>query len=115
MPDEVQNFLEGYPPEVRELALGARRLVRRVVPDADENVLRAWKTIDNGHRQKFCAISPFNSWVNLHFHHGDSLPDPEGLLEGTGRRARHVKIASPADLRRRSLTALIRAASRAAQ
>jgi hypothetical protein len=115
MPDEVQSFLKAYPAEVRELALGARELVLRVVPDAEEKVHRPWKTIAYGLSKKFCAISPYRSWVNVHFHQGASLPDPAGLLEGTGKSARHVKIASPSDLQRRALVRLVRAASQEAE
>jgi hypothetical protein len=115
MPDEFRSFLKAYPPEVRDLALSARELVLRLVPNAEEKVLRPWKTIAYGLNQKFCAISPYRSWVNLHFHQGASLPDPAGLLEGTGKSARHVKIASPTDLRRRALVGLIRAASHQAE
>src|SRR5262245_27091266 len=115
MPDEVHTFLKSYPPEVQKLVLGARELVLRLVPQAEEKVHRPWKTIAYGLRKKFCAISPYGSWVNLHFHEGASLPDPTGLLEGTGKSARHVRVASRADLTRRALTALIRAASREAE
>ena len=44
MPDEVRSLLEAYPPEVRELALEARELVLRLVPEAEERVLRPWKS-----------------------------------------------------------------------
>jgi hypothetical protein len=115
MPDEVESFLETYPPKVRALALQARELVRGLVPEAEERVLRPWKTIAYGLDTKFCAISPYGSWVNLHFHRGASLPDPAGLLAGTGKSARHVRVASPADLRRRALSSLIRVAARGAQ
>jgi hypothetical protein len=115
MPDEVRSFLKAYPPEVRDLALGARELVLRLVPTAEERVHRPWKAIAYGLSQKFCAISPYRSWINLHFHRGASLPDPAGLLEGTGKSARHVKVTAPADLRRRALGELIRAPSREAE
>jgi hypothetical protein len=114
MVDELQSFLKAYPPEVRELALGARELVLRLVPKAEEKVHRPWKTVAYGLSKKFCAISPYRSFVNLHFHQGASLPDPSGLLEGTGKSARHVRVASATDLRRPALAALIRAASRCA-
>jgi len=32
------------------------------------------------------------SHVNLGFYHGASLNDPAGLLEGTGKKLRHVKV-----------------------
>ena len=39
----------------------------------------------------FC---PTSKWVNLGFYQGVGLADPEGLLEGTGAKMRHVKIRS---------------------
>ena len=114
MPDDVARFLSSYDPSVRELALAARKLVLRLAPDAEEKVLRPWKTIAYGRARKFCAISPHKGWVNLQFHNGGALPDPSGLLEGTGKSMRHVKLKSGSDLKRRTLAALIRAAAAAA-
>jgi hypothetical protein len=48
--------------------------------------------------------------VNIGFWDGVSLPDPEGLLEGTGKRARHVKIRSLPDLERPAVRVLIKSA-----
>jgi len=48
--------------------------------------------------------------VNLGFAHGISLSDPKGLLEGTGKRARHVKLKSIDDVNRPALRQLLEAA-----
>lgn len=37
-------------------------------------------------------VSIFQSHVNVGFFCGADLDDPEGLLEGAGRRIRHVKL-----------------------
>ena len=42
----------------------------------------------------FCYISAFKAYVNLGFYYGAVLPDPEGLMEGTGKNLRHIKITS---------------------
>jgi hypothetical protein len=42
--------------------------------------------------QHYAYISAHESHVNLGFYHGGSLKDPAGLLEGTGKKLRHVKI-----------------------
>lgn len=55
-------------------------------------------------------IMPRASYVNLGFFHGSELADPEGLLEGTGKRMRHVKVRSDEEARRPALGALIDAA-----
>jgi hypothetical protein len=37
---------------------------------------------------------PLKAAVNFGFPRGAEMNDPAGLLQGTGRRARHVKVAS---------------------
>lgn len=40
----------------------------------------------------FGYVNVFKQHVNVGFYHGASLQDPEQLLEGTGKRMRHVKL-----------------------
>jgi hypothetical protein len=40
------------------------------------------------------AIIPHSGHVNLQLADGVELPDPDGLIEGTGKRIRHVKVRS---------------------
>jgi hypothetical protein len=51
--------------------------------------------------------------VSLGFVHGASLADPSRILEGAGKKVRHLKIHTEAELgeRRRAVRALIRAAA----
>ena len=58
----------------------------------------------------YAYILPHSAWVNLGFYRGSGLPDPEGLLEGTGARMRHVKIRSLDDAQRPALRSLVAAA-----
>jgi hypothetical protein len=44
--------------------------------------------------EHFCYLAPQRDRVNLGFFHGSDLPDPDGLLEGTGKKLRHVKVRS---------------------
>lgn len=58
----------------------------------------------------FGYVNVFTSHVNIGFFHGATLPDPAGILQGTGRFMRHVK-ARPGELPdAAALRALIRAA-----
>jgi len=50
--------------------------------------------------------------VTFGFPFATSLPDPEGLLEGTGKNMRHVKLRTSEDLDKKGLPELIVAASR---
>jgi hypothetical protein len=40
----------------------------------------------------FGYVNVFTSHVNVGFFHGAALPDPSGLLQGTGKFMRHVKL-----------------------
>jgi hypothetical protein len=40
----------------------------------------------------FGYVNSFKSHVNVGFFYGASLEDPAGLLEGSGKRMRHVKL-----------------------
>ncbi len=43
-------------------------------------------------RDGYAYLMPHSRWVNLGFYDGASLDDPAGILEGTGKRLRHVKV-----------------------
>lgn len=40
----------------------------------------------------FAYVGAFKAHANLGFFHGAALDDPAGLLQGTGKRMRHVKL-----------------------
>lgn len=40
----------------------------------------------------FAYVNAFTAHAAVGFFHGSSLPDPSGLLEGAGKRMRHVKL-----------------------
>lgn len=60
--------------------------------------------------EHYAYIAVQRGHVNLGFYRGTALPDPQRLLEGTGRQLRHVKLGSVADTRRAAVVALLRAA-----
>lgn len=50
--------------------------------------------------------------VQFGFFSGSSLKDPRGLLEGTGRYVRHIKVHAPSDVDPPAFGALLRQAAR---
>ena len=58
----------------------------------------------------FAYVNVFRAHVNVGFFHGASLEDPAGLLEGTGKYMRHVKLKPDLPLDVSSLEELITAA-----
>jgi hypothetical protein len=113
--DTLGDFLASYQPQVQELALALRALIVRVLPAAIEQVDPPSKIIAYGTDRTYagliCALAPYRAHVNLMFAQGATLPDPEHLLEGTGKRARHVRITERADVENPALRTLLEIAA----
>lgn len=58
----------------------------------------------------FAYVNVFRAHVNVGFFRGAGLDDPAGLLQGSGKRMRHVKLRPGIEVDAAALTALIRAA-----
>ncbi len=58
----------------------------------------------------FAYVNAFTAHVNVGFFRGAELPDPDGLLEGTGKFMRHVKLGPEAEVDVSALLKLISAA-----
>src|SRR5262249_14871402 len=55
----------------------------------------------------FGYVNAFKAHVNVGFFRGAEIADPEGLLEGTGKFMRHVKLSPGRDLNATALMKLI--------
>ncbi len=58
----------------------------------------------------FAYVNAFKAHVNVGFFHGAELSDPAGLLEGTGKFMRHVKLRPECDINAPALRKLIETA-----
>jgi hypothetical protein len=58
----------------------------------------------------FAYVNAFRAHVNVGFFRGAEIADPDGLLEGTGKFMRHVKLGPGRDVDAKALTKLIRTA-----
>ena len=58
----------------------------------------------------FAYVNAFKAHVNVGFFRGAELADPVGLLEGTGKCMRHVKLRPARDIDATALTDLIESA-----
>jgi hypothetical protein len=68
-----------------------------------------------GYHDLVFVISPHRDHANLGFVRGVDLPDPGGLLEGSGKHHRHVKARSVKELQKRELLELINTGLHAAR
>ena len=110
-----EEFLSKHTPEVQALAQRTREIIHEANPEVVETVNPGRGNLAYGSGSKmgewYCYIAPFKSYMNLGFLRGTELPDPEGLLEGTGKLLRHVKIRSIEDVERPGVRALLVAAA----
>lgn len=94
----VESFLADYTPPVQEIALKLREIVLEMMPDAVEQVDVPGKLLGYGTSATYAGtvfvIMPLKDSVNLGFARGAHLDDPDKLLRGTGKNARHIKFTS---------------------
>ena len=58
----------------------------------------------------FGYVNVFRKYVSVGFYNGAALPDAQSLLEGAGKRMRHVKVTPGAEVDAAALKALITSA-----
>ncbi|MEZ4721008.1 MAG: DUF1801 domain-containing protein [Flavobacteriales bacterium] len=101
--EEFELAMESFPDKIKEIAVHTRRLIYSILPEVVEVVWIRQKNTGYGTGPKkktehFCWIMPATNHVNLGFNYGAELPDPENILEGTGKLFRHFKVKSIEDL-----------------
>lgn len=62
------------------------------------------------HDAAFGYVNAFKAHVNVGFFNGTEIADPDGLLEGTGKFMRHVKLGPERDVNATALQKLIKTA-----
>ena len=114
-----EEILAARSAEVASLARRVQALVRDTLPDLDWVPNHGQEGIGFGVDQYghdgwgVGVIGVAKNWVTLGFMRGAQLPDPHGIVEGTGRNVRHVKVrtAQAFEERKDSLVTLLRAAT----
>ena len=99
-------------PAMRPIAERLREIVVDVDPDTVEVVRLGDRAATYGIGPKkmsegYAYILPYKNWVNLGFYKGAELPDPAGVMEGTGKKLRHVKVRSVQDAERPEFRTLV--------
>jgi len=110
-PTKKSPYVKDGNPELRKVVRALRGFVRKIVPGTRETV-NSWGVPTFEKKAPFCFFMVGKNHVTFRFHLGASLPDPEGLLEGTGKNMRHVKLHTMEDLEQKGLKNLVQAAAR---
>jgi hypothetical protein len=103
------RYVDTENPELRKVIKTLRALVKEIEPATKESV-NAWGVPMFENDNPFGLYMVGKHHVTFGFLFGTSLEDPDGLLEGTGKNLRHVKLRKLEDLHRPALRVLIQAA-----
>jgi hypothetical protein len=106
---EIDAWLEGRPMELGAIARGWFTVMRGCGGDVRELMHDGLATVCVGDAP-FAYVGVFKAHVNVGFFYGAELDDPAGLLEGTGKRMRHVKVTPGAGVDEEALERLIKSA-----
>jgi len=107
---QVDAFVEQASPTVRPVLQDLRELVRRELPEAREEI--KWGRPVYSLNHIVCYLAADRDHANLGFYRGIELADPKGLLEGDGKKLRHIKVYDRKEIRRRWYGTLIRQAAK---
>jgi hypothetical protein len=116
-PRELIDFLHRYDAGVQEIALGLRRVVLEEMAPCHEYIFAMRHTVmllygptSRVIEDCVCMISVHRKHANLRFTDGVDLDDSSRVLEGTGKRMRHIKVRAQSDLGRPEIRAYLQQA-----
>ncbi|MFZ0304817.1 MAG: hypothetical protein WAL75_19145 [Terracidiphilus sp.] len=110
---QLAGFMAKFTPQVAELAEAILNKMRNRYPTALELVYDNYNALAIG----FCpterasdgifSIALYPKWVSIFFLQGARLPDPAGILKGSGNVVRYIVLPNPAMLDDPVVTALM--------
>ena len=114
---DIKQHFPDLPQEVLEITSELQSLILRVFPEAEvtsdeENIGFGF---GSGYKEMVFVVSLYTKHVNLGLVNGASLEDPEGLLRGTGKVHRHVKLHLVKEVHEPKLGKLMQRALRVAE
>jgi len=113
---QLDGFIAKFSPEIAAQTHALLKKMRARMPGAVEMVYDNYYALVIG----FCpveqasevimSIAVYPDHISLCFFAGDRLPDPEKLLKGSGKIARHIRLEGAETLGRPAVKALMKAA-----
>ncbi len=115
---QIEAFVAKYSPEVAAQLREARARLRSFFPRGFELVFDNYNALVFGistterAKEAFISVAGYPKWVTLFFLLGAQLRDPKGLLEGSGKQVRSIRLKAPEDINKTEVEALIAQAVR---
>jgi hypothetical protein len=114
--NSITAFLSQYDDQVIDHVFKLREILLENLPGIIEQIDIPAKMIAYCYGEKYsdmiCTVIPSKKGLKLGFYKGNELPDPNQLLQGSGKISRYIQINSAdqiksADLKKILLSALI--------
>jgi hypothetical protein len=111
---DFRFYLDFKSIELIKLYEGIRLFILDAYPDANEllyhtHALTSLYSVTEKMYDGFCMIPIYTNHLNLGFNKGTLLPDPQGLLQGTGKLIRHIPITHKNDYNNAAVKKLVKA------
>jgi len=113
---QVSRFMARYDADIVSVAIDARARLRRRMPGAHELVYDNYNALVIGFgpteraSDAVLSLALYPRWVTLFFLFGATLPDPLGLLKGSGKQVRSIRLETASIVDTPGVRALIDAA-----
>jgi hypothetical protein len=113
---ELAGFIDKFTPEMAKAIRAVRAALRKRLPTANELVYDNYNFFVIGYCSTLRPSDAFTQLVadahgvRLAFYWGSTLPDPAGILLGSGSQNRFIRLENARDLLKPEVEALIRAA-----
>lgn len=101
---EIAEFLASFDEEIRDFTQELRTFLRNELSPAYELVGKSAHSFNIGYGftetswDCFCAIIVCSNKINVCLPSGAAIPDPNGVMHGSGTQVRHITIAAVADI-----------------
>jgi hypothetical protein len=113
---ELRSFIDRLAPKEQKLMRSVRAAMRKRFPTAHElaydyasHVVVSYSPTERA-IESIAAIAGRTDGVRLYLMHGPQLPDPKGLLLGSGTQARYIEVETVRRLAHPDVKGLISAA-----
>jgi hypothetical protein len=113
---QLKRFIDKFDPKNQALIRAVRKIFRKRLPSANELVWDNYNFFVIGYSpterpsDTFFSIAAGANGVGLAFYRGATLPDPHGILLGSGSQNRFIRVESVQTLARPDVDKLISAA-----
>jgi Domain of unknown function (DU1801) len=114
---QLKVCIDEFEPELRAVIRSARKILRKRFPTANEIVYDNYNFFVIGYSptlrpsDTIVSIAAAANGVGLSFYRGATLPDPQKILQGSGKQNRFIRLPKAEVLEEPEVAALITAAA----